>query len=71
MALILEGLSEGILAVDEKGGILHENAAAWSLLGGEDTDAYKAVMNALRQDQDADQWDENYTSGDRILYFSV
>ena len=71
MALILEGLSEGILAVDEKGGILHENAAAWSLLGGEDTDAYKAVMNALRQDQEADQWDEKYTSGDRILYFAV
>ena len=71
MALILEGLSEGILAIDEKGGILHENAAAWSLLGGEDTDAYKAVMNALRQDQDADQWDEKYTSGDRILYFAV
>ena len=71
MALILEGLSEGILAVDEKGGILHENAAAWSLLGGEDTDAYKAVINALRQDQDADQWDEKYTSGDRILYFAV
>ncbi len=71
MALILEGLSEGILAVDEKGGILHENAAAWSLLGGEDTDAYKAVMNALRQDQDTDQWDEKYTSGDRILYFAV
>ena len=60
MALILEGLSEGILAIDEKGGILHENAAAWSLLGGEDTDAYKAVMNALRQEREDDQWDEKF-----------
>ena len=71
MALILEGLSEGILAVDEKGGILHENAAAWLLLGGEDTDAYKAVMNALRQEREDDQWDEKFTAGDRILYFAV
>ena len=71
MALILEGLSEGILAVDEKGGILHENAAAWTLLGGEDTEAYKAVMNALRQEREDDQWDEKFTAGDRVLYFAV
>ena len=67
----VSGLSEGILAVDEKGGILHENAAAWTLLGGEDTEAYKAVMNALRQEREDDQWDEKFTAGDRVLYFAV
>ena len=71
MALILEGLSEGILAVDEKGGILHENAAAWSLLGGEETDAYRAVMDALREDSPEEHWDRKFAAGDRVLYFAV
>ena len=71
MALILEGLNEGILAVDEKGGILHENQAAWGLLGGENTPAYGAVMQALRRETDEDSWDEKFASGDRMLYFAV
>ena len=71
MALILEGLSEGILAVDEKGGILHENAAAWNLLGGEETEAYRAVMSALREERGDEHWDGKYTAGDRVLYFAV
>ncbi len=71
MALILEGLSEGILAVDEKGGILHENAAAWNLLGGEETEAYRAVMSALREEREDEHWDGKFTAGDRVLYFAV
>ncbi len=71
MALILEGLSEGILAVDEKGGILHENAAAWNLLGGEETEAYRAVMSALREERGNEHWDGKFTAGDRVLYFAV
>ena len=71
MALILEGLSEGILAVDEKGGILHENAAAWNLLGGEETEAYRAVMSALREERGDEHWDGKFTAGDRVLYFAV
>lgn len=71
MALILEGLSEGILAVDEKGGILHENAAAWSLLGGEETDAYRAVMAALREEHEEEHWDSKFTTSGRVLFFAV
>ncbi|MBR3107392.1 MAG: HAMP domain-containing protein [Clostridia bacterium] len=71
MALILEGLSEGILAVDEKGGILHENATAWTLLGGEETDAYKAVMTALQEKHEGEHWDSKFTAGDRVLYIAV
>ena len=71
MALILEGLSEGILAVDANGRRLHENAAAWQLLGGEDTDAYRAVTEALRENREEAQWGRKYTAGDRVLYFAV
>ncbi|MBR1584513.1 MAG: hypothetical protein IJ662_03115 [Clostridia bacterium] len=71
MALVLEGLNEGILAVDDKGGILHENEAAWNLLLGEDSPAYEAVMAALRKDTTEDSWDGRYTEGERVLYFAV
>ena len=71
MALILEGLNEGILAVDGKGRILHENAAAWRLLGGQETEASRAVMEALRADKPQDHWDNKYTVGNRVLYYAV
>ena len=71
MSLILEGLSEGILAVDDRGSILHENAAAWELLGGEETPAYRSVMAALQEKQPEDQWDLKFTAGDRVLYCAI
>ena len=71
MALVLEGLTEGILAVDEKGKILHENAAAWQLLGSGEAPAYGAVMAALREDRPEDHWAQKYFSGDRVLYFAI
>ena len=71
MALILEGLSEGILAVDGNGKALHENAAAWRLLGGEDSPATKALLDALREDPDEDRWTRKFTAGDRVLFFAV
>lgn len=71
MSLILEGLSEGILAVDEEGRILHENAAAWQLLGGEETPAYLSVMAALQEKRPEDQWDRKFTAGDRVLYYAI
>ncbi len=71
MALILEGLNEGILAVDTRGGILHENATAWRLLGGEETEASRAVMEALREDRQEDQWDRKFPTGGRVLFFAV
>lgn len=71
MALILEGLSEGILAVDTNGRLLHENAAAWRLLGGEETPATQALKETLAENREEDHWSRKFTTGDRVLYFAV
>ena len=71
MSLILEGLNEGILAVDEKGKILHENAAAWQLLGGEETEAYRAVTACLLEGHEEDHWEQKCAFGGKVLYFAV
>ena len=71
MGLILEGLNEGILAADEQGKILHENAAAWQLLGGEETAAYRAVRDCLLEAHEEDHWEQKYVCGSRVLYFAV
>lgn len=71
MSLILEGLSEGILAVDETGGILHENAAAWQLLGGEETAAYRTVIQVLLEQHEEDAWIRKFLSSPRMLYVAV
>lgn len=71
MALILEGLSEGILAVDTNGRLLHENAAAWRLLGGEETPATQALKETLAESREEDHWSRKFTTGDRVLYFAV
>lgn len=71
MALILEGLSEGILAVDEGGGILHENEAAWNLLGGRETAAYRAVIQALLENRAEDSWDGRWEDRGKTLYFAI
>ena len=44
---VLEGVSEGILALDEKDEIIHENKAALELLGGRQDPAYEKVLHAL------------------------
>ena len=71
MSLILEGLNEGILAADEKGAILHENAAAWQLLGGEDTEACRAVKACLLEKHEENHWEQKFTFGSRVLSFAV
>ena len=71
MSLILEGLNEGILAADEKGAILHENAAAWHLLGGEDTEACRAVKACLLEKHEENHWEQKFTFGSRVLSFAV
>ena len=71
MALILEGLSEGILAVDENGGILHENEAAWKLLGGRETPACQAVLRALTEKRGEDSWEGRWQGRSRTLFFAV
>ena len=48
MQQVLEALNEGIYAVDEQGQVLHRNAAALRLLGGEDTAAAQEVLNAIQ-----------------------
>lgn len=50
MNLVLEGLSEGVVAVDENGTFLHVNSAAWELLG-KDSPEFEALMNALRSNE--------------------
>lgn len=71
MALVLEGLNEGILAIDGEGNILHENEAAWKLLGGADCPAHQAVMAALREDRPAQSWDGRWVGPDCVLYFAI
>ncbi len=71
MALVLEGLNEGILAIDGEGNILHENEAAWKLLGGADSPAHQAVMAALREDRPAQSWDGRWVGPDCVLYFAI
>lgn len=71
MALILEGLNEGILAVGENGDILHENTAARGLLGGEETDAYRTVLSALKETAGEAQRSGKLPAGNRILFYAV
>ena len=71
MALILEGLQEGILAIDGDGNILHENAAAWRLLGNGETESYRMVMAALREDSREEQWFRRFPDGGRVLHCAV
>lgn len=46
-ALVLSGLSEGVIAINEEGAVLHENKSALKLLGGHDSDAYASVQKSL------------------------
>lgn len=70
MALILEGLSEGILAVDEKGEILHENRAVGQLLGEKDGEAYQTVFSALLA-EGKEQYEDKITRNQMVLSFSI
>lgn len=71
MALILEGLNEGILAVEETGMILHENTAARRLLGDPETEAYRRVMDALMESHEEESWEGKFSSGNHILFYAV
>lgn len=70
LSLVLEGLSEGVLAVDEKGDLIHENAAALNLLG-ENTPESRAVMEALRLENGEEQWDGKLQKGEATLYYII
>ena len=49
LSQVLEGLDEGVLAIDRAGDILRENSAAVRLLRGRDSEEYARVMGELRQ----------------------
>lgn len=69
--LTLEGLNEGILAVNVKGEILHENTAARKLLGEASSAARKEVLHALQDDRPEMQWDGKIEKDGAILYYSI
>lgn len=70
MALILEGLNEGILAVDEKGEILHENSAVRQLLGEKEGEAYQTVFSALLA-EGKEEFEDKITRNQMILSFNI
>lgn len=49
LALVLESLHEGVMAMDEAGDMLHENRAARRLLNGPRSQAYRQVTTQLQQ----------------------
>lgn len=49
LALVLESLHEGVMAMDEAGDMLHENRAARRLLEGPHSQAYRQVTAQLQQ----------------------
>ena len=48
LSQVLEGLDEGVLAVDRSGDVLRENQAAVRLLGGRGSKEYGTVLECLR-----------------------
>ena len=72
MRRILEGLSEGILAIDADGAIIHENAAAVRLLGDAESDAYRRVMEGLKASLSSpEDRSDKLARGEAILSYSI
>lgn len=72
MRLILEGLSEGILAIGADGAIIHENTAAVRLLGDADSPAYREVMEALKAALRAEgDVTGKLTRGEAVLQYTI
>ena len=67
LSQVLEGLDEGVLAMDQQGDLLRENQAALRLLGGQGTPAATRVLAALRRAVDAPQEDMRLQVGERTL----
>ncbi len=66
MNLVLEGLSEGVLAVDREGNFLHVNTAAKEMLG-EDTPEFHALMNAM----ESEETEGRIQKGQQVLYYVI
>lgn len=67
LSQVLEGLDEGVLAVDQDGDLLRENRAAVTLLGGRGSQAYARVLSALRRAGEEGQKDLRFQVGERTL----
>lgn len=66
MNLVLEGLQEGVVAVDGDGAFLHINAAARELMG-EDTPAFAALMEAMQ----GDATQGHIQNGGQVLAYAI
>lgn len=72
MRLILESLSEGILAIAADGALIHENQAAVRLLGNAESPAYLEVMTALKSAQhERGDRSGKLKRGDAVLQYSI
>jgi len=67
LSQVLEGLDEGVLAVDQAGDLLRENQAAVRLLGGRGSAEYARVLSALRASAASPQPDLHLQLGERTL----
>jgi len=66
-ALVLSGLNEGVIAVNEEGALLHENKAALRLLEGRESVAYTRVAAALYESLRAPVEPLRLTVGEAML----
>ena len=66
MNLVLEGLSEGVVAVDMEGAFLHVNTAARELLG-ENTPEFSALMEAMQ----GEETEGRILKGQQVLLFTI
>ena len=66
MNLVLEGLQEGVVAVDENGRFLHVNTAAREMLGEE-----TAEMAALTEALQGEETEGRILKGSQVLYYAI
>ncbi|MEA4889794.1 MAG: ATP-binding protein [Clostridiaceae bacterium] len=72
MGLMLEGLREGIMAIDASGNILHQNSAAMELTGGPDNPHYRRIIESLGQCVNSGEPGEGQlTVADTLIAYTV
>ena len=70
LSLVLEGLSEGVIAVNEKGELIHENAAARELLPGASKERQQ-VMRALLTRDGGEMSEGKLQMGAATLFYAI
>jgi len=71
MQLVLEGLHEGVMALDEAGDILHMNKAAMKLLDGRSSALCEKTLQYLRSEIVSPQEPLRLTKGEHILLITA